>query len=695
VRPTRRFALGLSLVVIAAIAIRMWAALALAPDEPEGDAFYFHHQGRLIADGHWFVHPHLYEEAGQLEPSAIHPPLFPLFLASLSFLGADGFGSHQLAGAFVGTATVVLVALLGRRLASDRAGLTAGALAALYPNLWVGDGTVMSETLYGLLVAASLLAAYRLLNRATRPSAALLGAAVGAAALARGEGLALVVLLLWPTALLLTRPAAPAFGRRIALTGIATAVVATVLAPWTLYNLGRFEAPVALSVNAYEVLTVANCDRTYHGALLGYWSPTCFRGNPTGDESERGRFWRERGIDYARENAGRLAVVLAARQGRVWDLWRPEQNAEFAGFEGRHEGVSRVGGLTWYGLATAAVIGAMALRRRAVQVLPLAAPVGAVIATAIYAYGTHRFRIAADISVVVLAGIAIDVAIRRLAFARRRRADRKRGLAAAVATMMLAGACMSADEPALIMPASLPSPPEPTTALVLGDSVMYDAYPAIEAALESTGAYESHATTVLGQGLGKVDSFEWRNGWRIALEQRQPEVVLVLVGAWDTVVPTVNGRELHHGSPEWSAWYSGLLDEAAALLTSGGATVYWIGSPYFAIPNSHDRVEAINTEIEGLAARNPKVVFLDGAAALAPPEGGFVESLPDAEGRSVLLRKDDGVHLCPEGAERLARLVVRALGPRLAVRPTLGWEHGGWRQEKRYLDPEFGDRCAN
>ena len=50
--------------------------------------------------------------------------------------------------AFVGAATVMLVGLLGRRVASAPVGLIAAALAALYPMLFLTEATLMAESLY-------------------------------------------------------------------------------------------------------------------------------------------------------------------------------------------------------------------------------------------------------------------------------------------------------------------------------------------------------------------------------------------------------------------------------------------------------------------------------------------------------------------------------------------------------------------
>ena len=62
----------------------------------------------------------------------------------------------------MGAATVALIGLLARRVAGDRAGLVAAAIAAVYPPLWMLDASLRSESLYAPLIALVLLLAYRL-----------------------------------------------------------------------------------------------------------------------------------------------------------------------------------------------------------------------------------------------------------------------------------------------------------------------------------------------------------------------------------------------------------------------------------------------------------------------------------------------------------------------------------------------------
>src|SRR5262249_18918034 len=149
----------LALVTVGALVLRLVYAIGVhGNDEPIGDGFYFHEQGREIAQGHGFINP-LSWIYGRVEVQAAHhPPLYSIFLAIPSVLGFGSPLAHGVVSCFAGAATVALVGLFTRRLAAgagrrghdvttasgdgDRAGLIAAVLAAVYPLIWVNDGLV-------------------------------------------------------------------------------------------------------------------------------------------------------------------------------------------------------------------------------------------------------------------------------------------------------------------------------------------------------------------------------------------------------------------------------------------------------------------------------------------------------------------------------------------------------------------------
>src|SRR3954471_23023258 len=326
-RVTRRigFRGTLALVALAALAIRTGATLRHRDYPVVGDALTFHIEGGFLAHGEGFRR--VFEDV----PTAEHPPLFVCLLALFTLLGGDGMLAQKLLLGLVGAVTVVLVGLLGRRVAGDRAGILAAGLAAVHPLLWLPGGALMSESLYGPLVVGSLLAACAYAGNRTPARAALVGALVGLAALTRGEALLLVPLLA-----LATLVRAPLRGRvRLAHLGALVAAFALVLAPWSIRNALTFDAPVLISANADGVWAGANCAKTYYGPIVGSWDFPCYGRRPAGDEAEQSRAYRRRGMAYMGDHVSRVPVVLAARVGRVWDLYRTDQNRVFAASERR------------------------------------------------------------------------------------------------------------------------------------------------------------------------------------------------------------------------------------------------------------------------------------------------------------------------------------------------------------------------
>jgi 4-amino-4-deoxy-L-arabinose transferase-like glycosyltransferase len=397
----RGFALGLAAIVAFAVALRVVHTLAVAPWPPGlfNDEAYYATLGRMLARGTGFVRPAEFLADGLLLPTAERPPLFPLLLGGLAELGVTG-GDARLAGALTGGGTVAVLGLLGRELAGARAGLIAAGLAAVYPTLIAADGALMTESLYGLLVAVALLAAVRLLAARGPVPAVLLGSAAGLAALTRGEGLLLIVLLLLP---LLRRPGGL---RAAAIAGLAFALV---LAPWTIRNVSVFDRPVLVATEGGETLAGANCRQAYYGEKIGTWQVDCARFSVRGNgEAEALDEAGRRGLRYAGEHLTRLPAVLAARLARTWGLLDP-----FHRPEGRAGWVTTLGVLMYLALLPLAAYGAWSLRRRRAVAWVVLAPFVMVTVTTVLGYGSLRFRHAAELALVVLAAVALERLWRR------------------------------------------------------------------------------------------------------------------------------------------------------------------------------------------------------------------------------------------------------------------------------------------
>ena len=410
------FAWSLAAATVLGLAVRVgYVLIARANVAVAGDAYFYHAGANLLVQGHGFIEPFLFR-LGQTAQAAEHPPLYLLYLAIPSSLGLTSSLTHLLWSCVLGSATVVVVGLLGRAVVGPRVGIIAAALAALYPNLWIPDGSLEAETAAIFLTALTVLFAYHYVRQPRWWRLALVGVGCGAASLARSELILLVPLVVLPLALL-TRTR----DLRTQLRWLGGALLATlvVIGPWVGYNLSRFQHPVYLSAQFDALLASANCDTTYYGQLIGFFSVPCAEHyqheyHAHGDQSEQAIAYQQAADSYIRHHEGRVPIVVAARLGRILEVFKPGQDLSLREFYDTIEKPVAVAALvSYYVLALLSIVGAVVLRRRHRLLYPLLAPMAVVLITVAITYANTRFRAPAEVMLVVLAAVAIDAIVSR------------------------------------------------------------------------------------------------------------------------------------------------------------------------------------------------------------------------------------------------------------------------------------------
>ena len=408
----RPFPLLVGIIAAVALAIRLTYAIVWRFDEGlVYDGPVYVGRARFLREGLGFIDPDAWFFHRKVTEGAIHPPGNTLLLALGQQVGLTTAHQQQLLGCFVGTATVVLIAVLGRRLAGRRVGLVAAAIAAVHPGFWSFDPSAMAETPGQLITVVVLLFAYRFWDEPGIVRAAWLGGSAALAALTRSELILLIPLLVIPLCTVApgtNRDAA----RRI---GAALLWCTMVLGPWVGWNLVRFEHPVTLATGIDVSLAYAQCDEVWYGPNTGYWNLFCAERinqahlSAMEDESEIGRLYREQAGAYIAAHRGRWPVVLAARAARTLSVYPPAtQIAAEDERESRERPVLWAATIaTWAGYALASVAFLRPPRSRR-HLLPLLAPLAAGVAGAVITFGTSRYRSAGEVGLVVLAAIGVD-----------------------------------------------------------------------------------------------------------------------------------------------------------------------------------------------------------------------------------------------------------------------------------------------
>jgi hypothetical protein len=378
-----------------------------------GDGLGYDIEARRLADGLGYT-----SAIGDVgRESAHHPPGWVTTLAAVTELGGRSMRAHQVTGVVIGLAVVVVAGLVGRRYAGRRVGVVAAVLAAVYPGFWVLDVQILSEPLGLVVLGLLMLVLADLWERPTLVRALLAGGLLGGLSLVRGEELALLAIAVAPILLLNQRLDVT---RRFVLLGASVATVAVVLAPWTIYNLGRFEEPVILSTNGGSTMLAGNCPpSTYGGELMGRTDTTCIFAlaaqNPGLDTSQLDVEARSAAIDNILGNERRLPATVLARYGRLVALFRPAQTVQLqADWLGAARWPVWAWATSYWLLVPLAVAGSVVLRCSRRFQWPLVAPAVIVVLVVTVTFGEPRYHTMADLGAVVLAAVAACALVRRL-----------------------------------------------------------------------------------------------------------------------------------------------------------------------------------------------------------------------------------------------------------------------------------------
>ncbi|HEX3668000.1 MAG TPA: acyltransferase family protein [Acidimicrobiia bacterium] len=158
----------------------------------------------------------------------------------------------------------------------------------------------------------------------------------------------------------------------------------------------------------------------------------------------------------------------------------------------------------------------------------------------------------------------------------------------------------------------------------------------------------------------------WPLRWRKTVDEYQPSVAVVLVGAWDVVDHRIDGNILPVGTDAWVVYMTHQLDTATDVLSARGARVVLLTSPCFGQPDSGldgipersdpARLRAMNDVLRTYAKVHPAKVSLVDLHSFLCPGGSYT---PTVDG--VHARDPDGTHLSPDGSKLVWRWLARQL----------------------------------
>ena len=298
---------------------------------PLHDSLFYQTIGFNLLKEHCFcLHPYI--------TTVYRAPLWPFIIAGISIIFGPSDYFARLFLCLVGSGTCVLIYLYARDLFGWRIGALAGVVAAVYPELYIYDGWLYTESLYTFLLFALCYAVYRIQRPSQRKWHLWItcGILLGLLSLTRPNGILVIGLfIVWALVMvwqkfLSWRPTAGGV--------LATTLIAVVLiAPWTVRNylVSHTFIPVATGdgtvlLGAYntEALTTA----TYVGGPKGTWidplrsSPAVARPYPLYTcaapcEAAREAAYKDAAIQWIRNNLNIMPHLLKLH---LVNMWQPD-----------------------------------------------------------------------------------------------------------------------------------------------------------------------------------------------------------------------------------------------------------------------------------------------------------------------------------------------------------------------------------
>jgi 4-amino-4-deoxy-L-arabinose transferase-like glycosyltransferase len=235
-------------ILIVALVLRLVWMFAVQPDPRDGrfdDSVWYASSARLLADGHGYVN------YGELTPTALWAPGYPLVLAGLFRLPGDDIAAARALNVVAGLGMIAGVYYLGSRLWDKRAGLFAAAIMALFPSHIYFSTLVMTEVLFtaSAVGVLCLALAWTLREDVSPRRVAVLGVATALLAMVRPEGSMFAVMIIAAWA------AYHRSWRRVGMyAGLLVLGMSFVYVPWTVRNIIQLDAPVVSTNGLGSVL---------------------------------------------------------------------------------------------------------------------------------------------------------------------------------------------------------------------------------------------------------------------------------------------------------------------------------------------------------------------------------------------------------------------------------------------------------
>jgi hypothetical protein len=162
------------------------------------------------------------------------------------------------------------------------------------------------------------------------------------------------------------------------------------------------------------------------------------------------------------------------------------------------------------------------------------------------------------------------------------------------------------------------------------------------------------SVTIAAQGCP-----HWRQAWASLVARTNPDVVVVLLGRWETIDRLYDGRWTSVGSPAFDRHLRAELGQLIDIVSAHGAKVAFLTLPFIAQTteqpdgspwdmNLPSRTDAYNADVRAAVAAHPHQAVVLDLNQMLDPAGRYTS---DVDG--VRVRSYDDEHISLAGGELL------------------------------------------
>jgi hypothetical protein len=196
--------------------------------------------------------------------------------------------------------------------------------------------------------------------------------------------------------------------------------------------------------------------------------------------------------------------------------------------------------------------------------------------------------------------------------------------------------------------------------VVLGDDLAEGLIGGVVDALGTDSKLQIDKKVVSLNGLNRADFAEKLQAIDEQIGRDQPNIAIVMMGAWDRVSMKGTGKRTPFGTPEWKAEYAARADRVMKTLKRKNVSVYWVGLPNVRRSDMSEDVQMMNQLLRDRVYLNG-MKYIDAFASFADENGEYSPYGPDVTGKMRLLRDGEGVYFTVAGYRKLAHFVERDL----------------------------------